>query len=53
MDWIEQLLGISPDHGNGTLEAFISVASVCVATMVLLRGYLRLRRSLRHDSNRA
>lgn len=52
MDWIEQLFGVAPDHGNGTLEALIAAAAVCLVTVVLLRGYLGLRRSRAQDSVR-
>ena len=30
MDWIEELFGISPDAGTGTLEALIAGAVVAV-----------------------
>lgn len=30
MDWIEELFGISPDAGSGTLEAVIAGALVAV-----------------------
>ncbi len=30
MDWIEELFGIAPDAGNGTLEALIAGAVVAV-----------------------
>jgi hypothetical protein len=30
MDWIEELFGISPDAGSGTLEALIAGAVVAV-----------------------
>ena len=30
MDWIEELFGISPDAGSGTLEALIAGALVAV-----------------------
>ena len=30
MDWIEELFGISPDAGTGTLEALIAGAAVAV-----------------------
>jgi hypothetical protein len=52
MDWIEQLFGVAPDHGNGTLEAFVSAAAVGLVTVLLLRGYLALRRSRGQNSFR-
>lgn len=30
MDWIEELFGISPDAGTGTLEALIAGTAVAV-----------------------
>ena len=45
MDWIEQLFGVAPDHGNGTLEAFITAVAVGLVAVLLLRGYLAVRRS--------
>ena len=42
MDWIEELFGISPDAGSGTLEALIAGAVVAVALGVALS--LRARR---------
>ena len=30
MDWIEELFGISPDAGSGTLEALIAAGVVAV-----------------------
>ena len=35
MDWIEELFGISPDAGNGTLEALIAGALVAVILAVV------------------
>lgn len=35
MDWIEQLFGISPDAGTGTLEALIAGAVVVVILGVI------------------
>ena len=35
MDWIEELFGISPDAGNGTLEALIAGAVVAVILGVI------------------
>ena len=36
MDWIEELFGISPDAGNGTLEALIAGAVVAVILGVIV-----------------
>jgi hypothetical protein len=45
MDWIEQLLGVSPDGGSGALEAvYLAVFAFAVALIVrwrLLRGRKR------------
>jgi hypothetical protein len=45
MDWIEQLFGIAPDNGSGTLEAFISAAAVSLVTALVFRRYVTIRRS--------
>ena len=37
MDWIEELFGISPDAGSGTLEATIAAAVVLVVLGVVFR----------------
>jgi hypothetical protein len=43
MDWIEQVFGISPDAGSGTLEALIAGAIVAVALGIALS--VRARRA--------
>ena len=30
MDWIERLLGVSPDNGDGSLEALLLIALVAL-----------------------
>ncbi|HLW48555.1 MAG TPA: hypothetical protein VKW09_12390 [bacterium] len=42
MDWIERLLHVSPDGGNGSLEVGI-VAGAAVALAMILAGALKLR----------
>lgn len=31
MDWIERLFNVSPDNGDGTLEAFLILLAVTIA----------------------
>src|SRR5439155_1501625 len=38
MDWIEELFGISPDAGSGTLEALIAGAVVAVKDLFATKG---------------
>lgn len=40
MDWIEELFGISPDAGSGTLEALIAgaVAAVILGVVFTVRS---------------
>jgi hypothetical protein len=40
MDWIEQLFGISPDGGDGSLEALI-VTACCAIVLLIILGYFR------------
>jgi hypothetical protein len=45
MDWIEQLLGVSPDGGSGALEAvYLVVFAFAVGVLVRWR-VIRRRRS--------
>ena len=46
MDWIERLLGISPDGGDGTTEMIYVVAAIAVAALVFGR-VLHTRRARR------
>jgi len=51
MDWIEQLLGVSPDGGSGALEiVYFAVFALALALIVrwrLMRGHRRPTRSKR------
>lgn len=45
MDWIEQLLGVSPDGGNGALElVYYAVFAFAIVALVRWR-VMRRRRS--------
>jgi hypothetical protein len=46
MDWIERTLHVSPDGGNGMLEAAIYIA--LLIAIVLTVSYLRRARSSKH-----
>ena len=46
MDWIEELFGISPDAGSGTLEALIAGALVAV----ILGAFFGLRARIARGS---
>ncbi len=43
MDWIEQLFGISPDHGDHSTETSIMIAVFSVVAVYLFSRYKRLR----------
>lgn len=46
MDWIEQLLGVSPDGGNGMLElAYYAVFAFAIVVLVRWQVMRRRRRS--------
>jgi MYXO-CTERM domain-containing protein len=46
MDWIEQLLGVSPDGGSGALElVYLGVAAFAVGAIVRWRVTRRRSRS--------
>jgi len=47
MDWIEELFGISPDAGSGTLEATIAAAVVLVVLGIVFRIRARVARNQR------
>jgi hypothetical protein len=48
MDWIEQLFGISPDGGDGTIEAMIVFAACIVVGAVISLGAPSVRAYLGH-----
>jgi hypothetical protein len=43
MDWLEQLFGLNPDGGDGSMEALITAAAVLVVVTVVTVGVPRLR----------
>ena len=43
MDWLEQLFGLNPDGGDGSMEALIIAAAVLVAVTVVILAVPRLR----------
>jgi hypothetical protein len=49
MDWIEQLLGVSPDGGSGALE-LVYYAVFAFAIVVLVRWRVMRRRSRSSES---
>jgi len=48
MDWIEQLTGLDPDHGNGSLELTIFLAVLAVVLIVGLSVWSRRYVGRRH-----
>jgi MYXO-CTERM domain-containing protein len=51
MDWIEQLLGVSPDGGSGALE-FVYLAVMAFGLGVVVRWRLRRRNHSSEDGGR-
>ena len=47
MDWIEQLLHVSPDNGDGTIElvVYIVLVAFLASTVTLARMRLHKRRN--------
>ncbi|TPQ41826.1 hypothetical protein C2U70_02300 [Bradyrhizobium guangdongense] len=48
MDWIEQLLGFSPDGGDGTAEAMIVFAACVVVAVAIFARVPRARDYVRN-----
>jgi hypothetical protein len=49
MDWIEQIFGVSPDGGNGSLEAVYYAAAVLgIAAFAFRKRIRRWARGRRH-----
>ena len=46
-DWLELVLGVDPDHGSGSLEAFISLGLMAFAGLFAVAGSVEWRRALR------
>jgi hypothetical protein len=47
MDWIEQLLGFSPDGGDGTTEVMIVFVACVVVALVIYNRVPRIRNYVR------
>jgi hypothetical protein len=45
-DWIEEVFGVDPDHGNGSLEWLITVAFVAVAIAFCVGARREWRRAV-------
>lgn len=52
MDWIEQLFGVSPDNGDGTLEMAIAFAVAVAVVVVILACSPMTRRALHRRVSR-
>jgi hypothetical protein len=49
MDWIERLLGISPDGGDGSTEMLYLAAAVAIVALVLGRSLFARRAGKRRS----
>jgi hypothetical protein len=49
MDWIEQLFGVSPDHGDHSVEISILLSALAVVVVVSLILYRRFAGSRTRD----
>ena len=52
MDWLEQLFGLNPDGGDGSVERLLVGAVIIAAVMVISLGVPGVRESLRRALRR-
>ncbi len=50
-DWIEEVFGVDPDHGNGSLEWLIAVAFVAAAIVFCAGARREWRRTIPRRSS--
>lgn len=46
MDWIERWFGVSPDHGDGSLEILIVLTVIVAVAVILVALHPRGRRTV-------